>query len=165
MDADAHGPPSTSIARCAVGRLPWIRSRVLPGDFHPIIAYLFNEWKCNLDCHYCWAFDNTVRGMTEDTAKRSIDWLRDSGAGVLALMGGEPLLRPDFAHKIIYYAAKKGFWVYLPTNGRLMWPKVIDKIADAGVGIVNLAVDAGMTFPAAACRRRWCPSASTSITW
>ena len=72
--------------------------------------------------------------MTEDTAKRSIDWLRDSGCRVLALMGGEPLLRPDFAHKIIYYAAKKGFWVYLPTNGRLMWPKVIDKIADAGVG-------------------------------
>ena len=101
---------------------PFIRSRLLPGEFHPIIAYLFNEWKCNLDCHYCWAFDNSVRGMTEDTAKRSIDWLRDSGAGVLALMGGEPLLRPDFAHKIIYYAVKKGFWVYLPTNGRLLWP-------------------------------------------
>ena len=42
---------------------PFIRSRILPGDFHPIIAYLFNEWKCNLDCHYCWAFDNSVRGM------------------------------------------------------------------------------------------------------
>ena len=125
----------------------FIRSRVLPGDFHPIIAYLFNEWKCNLDCHYCWAFDNSVRGMTEDTAKRSIDWLRDSGAGVLALMGGEPLLRPDFAHKIIYYAVKKGFWVYLPTNGRLMWPKVIDKIADAGVGTVNLAVDSWDDVP------------------
>lgn len=121
---------------------PYVRSRVLPGDFHPIIAYLFNEWKCNLDCHYCWAFDNSVKGMTEDIAKRSIDWLRDSGAGVLALMGGEPLLRPDFAHKIIYYAAKKGFWVYLPTNGRLMRPAVIDRVADAGVGTVNLAVDA-----------------------
>ena len=60
---------------------PWIRSRVKRGNFHPIIAYLFNEWKCNLDCHYCWAFDNSVSGMTEDTAKRSIDWLRDSGAG------------------------------------------------------------------------------------
>ena len=144
---------------------PWIRSRVLPGDFHPIIAYLFNEWKCNLDCHYCWAFDNTVRGMTEDTAKRSIDWLRDSGAGVLALMGGEPLLRPDFAHKIIYYAAKKGFWVYLPTNGRLMREPVIDKVADAGVGVVNLAVDAWDDVPAGACRRRWFPSASTSTIW
>ena len=51
----------------------------MPGEFHPIIAYLFNEWKCNLDCHYCWAFDNSVRGMTEDVAKRSIDWLHDTG--------------------------------------------------------------------------------------
>ena len=22
----------------------------------PIIAYLFVEWKCNLDCHYCWSY-------------------------------------------------------------------------------------------------------------
>ncbi len=73
---------------------PYIKSRVLPGDFHPIIAYLFTEWKCNLDCHYCWAFDNRVKGMTEDTDKRSIDWLHSTTCRVLALMGGEPLLRP-----------------------------------------------------------------------
>jgi sulfatase maturation enzyme AslB (radical SAM superfamily) len=41
---------------------PYIRSRVTPGDFHPLIAYLFTEFKCNLDCHYCWAFDNKVKG-------------------------------------------------------------------------------------------------------
>jgi hypothetical protein len=33
---------------------PYICSRVLPGEFHPIIAYLFVEYKCNLDCWYCW---------------------------------------------------------------------------------------------------------------
>jgi MoaA/NifB/PqqE/SkfB family radical SAM enzyme len=131
------------IYRAAKGwAFPFFRSRIMPGEFHPIIAYLFNEWKCNLDCHYCWAFDNSVRGMTEDTAKRSIDWLHDTGCRVLALMGGEPLLRPDFAHKIIYYAAKKDFWIYLPTNGRLLREEVIDKVADAGVATVNLAVDA-----------------------
>jgi hypothetical protein len=32
---------------------PYVRSRVLPGDFHPITAYLFVEYKCNLDCWYC----------------------------------------------------------------------------------------------------------------
>ncbi len=99
---------------------PYVRSRVSPGDFHPIIAYLFTEWKCNLDCHYCWAFDNKVKGMTEDVARRSIDWLHDNGCRVLALMGGEPLLRPPFVHKVVYYAAKKGFWVYVPTIGRLL---------------------------------------------
>ncbi|MFQ5777484.1 MAG: radical SAM protein [Terriglobia bacterium] len=121
--------------------VPYVKSRVLPGDFHPIVSYLFTEWKCNLDCHYCWAFDNRVKGMTEDAARRSIDWLHASGCRVLALMGGEPLLRPDFVHKVVYYGNKKGFWVYLPTNGRLMRPEVIDRIGDAGVAVVNLAVD------------------------
>ncbi len=27
--------------------VPYVRSRVLPGDFHPITAYLFVEYKCN----------------------------------------------------------------------------------------------------------------------
>src|SRR6202049_2691071 len=122
--------------------VPYMRSRVLPGEFHPITAYLFVEYKCNLDCWYCWAYDNKIKGMTEDVARRSIDWLYDNGCRVLALMGGEPLLRPDFVHKVVYYAATKGFLVYLPTNSRLLRPEVIDKVADAGVATVNLAVDA-----------------------
>jgi len=121
--------------------VPYLRSQILPGDFHPIIAYLFTEYKCNIDCHYCWAYNNQVKGMTEETARRSIDWLHDIGCRVLALMGGEVLLRPQFVHKVVYYAAKKGFFVYLPTNGRLMRPDVIDRIGDAGVATVNLAVD------------------------
>ena len=50
-------PYRTSITPVMVKRglrgwlYPYVRSRVMPGDFHPIIAYLFTEWKCNLDCH------------------------------------------------------------------------------------------------------------------
>jgi MoaA/NifB/PqqE/SkfB family radical SAM enzyme len=121
---------------------PYIRSRVLPGEFHPIIAYLFVEYKCNLDCWYCWAFNNKVKGMTEDTARQAIDWLHDRGCRVLALMGGEPLLRPQFAHKVVYYAAKKGFWVYIATNGRLLRPEVADRLGDAGASVFNFALDA-----------------------
>jgi MoaA/NifB/PqqE/SkfB family radical SAM enzyme len=121
---------------------PYIRSRVLPGELHPITAYLFTEYKCNLDCWYCWAYNNKVKGMTEDIARRSIDWLHDRGCRVLALMGGEPLLRPQFVHKVVDYAAKKGFWVYIATNGRLLRPEVADRLGDAGVAIFNFAVDA-----------------------
>ena len=130
------------VARALRGWLvPYLASRVTRGEFHPIISYLFTEWKCNLDCHYCWAFDNGVQGMTEDTARRSIDWLRETRCRVLALMGGEVLLRPHFVHKVVDYAARKGFWVYVPTNGRLLRPEVIDRLGDAGVATVNLAVD------------------------
>jgi pyruvate-formate lyase-activating enzyme len=114
----------------------------LPGEFHPITAYLFVEYKCDLDCWYCWAYNNKVKGMTEEVALRSNDWLHDHGCRVLALMGGEPLLRPQFAHKVVYYAAKKGFWIYLGTNGRLLRPDVADRLGDAGVAVINLALDA-----------------------
>src|ERR1700753_2113358 len=120
---------------------PYIKSRVLPGEFHPITAYLFVEYKCNLDCWYCWAFDNRGKGMTEDVARRSIDWLHDNGCRVLALMGGEPLLRPQFAHKVVNYAAKKGFWIYIATNGRLLRPEVTDRLGDAGAACIHFALD------------------------
>jgi MoaA/NifB/PqqE/SkfB family radical SAM enzyme len=121
--------------------VPYFKSRLMPGQLRPLIAYLFSEWKCNLDCHYCWSYENSVKGMTEPVAKKSIDWLHSIGNRLLALMGGEPLLRPNFIHKVTYYAAKKDFFVYLPTNGRLMKPEVIDRLGDAGLGTVNLAVD------------------------
>ena len=38
-------------------------------------------------------------------------------------MGGEPLLRPQFAHKVVYYAAKKASGFTLRTNGRCFVPK------------------------------------------
>ena len=121
--------------------LPYAKSRWYSKELRPIVAYLFTEYKCNLDCHYCWAYNNTHKGMTEDTARRSIDWLEDIGCRVLALMGGEPLIRWPFVHKVTDYAAKKGFFVYLATNGRLLRPKVIDRLGDAGLAVINLAVD------------------------
>src|SRR4051794_26247275 len=129
---------------------PYFKSR-FPNhrnELRPIIPYLFTDWKCNLDCHYCWSYDNKVKGMTEDVAKRSIDWLHSIGSRVLALMGGEPLLRPNFIHKVTYYAAKKDFFVYLPTNGRLMKPDVIDRLGDAGLATVNLEIDSVEDRPA-----------------
>jgi MoaA/NifB/PqqE/SkfB family radical SAM enzyme len=121
---------------------PYLRSRLLPGDFHPITAYLFLEYKCNIDCWYCWSFNNKVKGMTEQVARRSLDWLYDHGCRVVGLMGGEPLLRPKFVHKVTDYAAKKGFWVYIGTNGRMLRPDLADRLGDSGMAVVNLALDA-----------------------
>jgi sulfatase maturation enzyme AslB (radical SAM superfamily) len=104
-----HWPPRHILKTMRGWMFPYFKSRLLPGDFQPIIAYLFTEWKCNLDCHYCWSYDNRVKGMSEDTARRAIDWLHSTPCRVLAPTGGEPLLRPEFVHKVVYYAAKKDF--------------------------------------------------------
>jgi len=141
-DGVRHWPASKVWHAMRGWAVPWLQSRVLPGDFHPIIAYLFTEYKCNLDCHYCYSFDNRVKGMSEEVARASIDWLHGTTCRVLALMGGEVILRPAFVHKVVYYAARKGFWIYVPTNGRLLKPAVIDRLADAGAATFNLAIDA-----------------------
>jgi len=100
--------------------------------------------------------------MTEDIARRSIDWLYDQGCRALALMGGEPLLRPQFAHKVVYYAAKKGFWIYIGTNGRLLRPEVTDRWATrAWLSSTWLSMRGKKSQ---ACPRRWFPWRRTSST-
>ncbi len=126
---------------------PYLKSRWYSKDLRPIVTYLFTEYGCNLDCHYCWSYNNKTRGMTEDTARRSIDWLESIGGRVLALMGGEPLLRWDFVHKVTDYAAKKNFYIYLATNGRFLRPEVLDRLGDAGLSVINLAIDSVEVTP------------------
>ncbi len=121
--------------------VPYLQSRWHSRKLRPIVSYLFTEYGCNLDCHYCWSYNNRTRGMTEDTARRSIDWLESIGCRVLALMGGEPLLRRDFVHKVTDYAAQKGFFIYLATNGRNLDPPILDRLGDAGLSVINLAID------------------------
>ena len=122
---------------------PYIRSRVLPGEFHPITAYLFVEYKCNLDCWYCWAFNNKVKGMTEDVARRSIDWLHDHGCRVLALMGGEPLLRPRIrAQGGVLRGEERLLGLHRARTAGCCGPDVADRLGDAGVAaIFNFALD------------------------
>src|SRR5262245_45746871 len=56
-DGERHWPASKIWHAMRGWGVPFVQSRLLPGEFHPIIAYLFTEYKCNLDCHYCYSFD------------------------------------------------------------------------------------------------------------
>lgn len=121
--------------------VPYLASRIYPSRLRPVVSYLYSDWKCNIDCHYCWQYDNKRAGMSLDTAISSIDWLKTVGCRVVALMGGEPLVRKDFILKVIQYGSENGFFVYLPTNGYLLTNDYIDKIGSAEVAAINLAVD------------------------
>lgn len=79
--------------------------------------------------------------MSLKTAISSIEWLKTLGCRCIAIMGGEPLVRKDFILKVIQYGARRGFFVYLPTNGYLLTKDFIDKMGEAGVATVNLAID------------------------
>jgi len=121
--------------------VPYVYSRVYAGEFRPVLCYLYTEWKCNVDCHYCHQYDNKRKGMDLETAKAALDWLKSVGCRVVPLMGGEPLVRKDFTLEVIRYGEENGFFMYLPTNGYLMDEAYIDEMGAAGVAAVNLAVD------------------------
>lgn len=121
--------------------VPYIKSRFYSQSFRPLLSYLYTEWKCNVNCYYCYTWNNKVEGMSLETAKRSIDWLKTTGCRVVAIMGGEPLLRKDFIINVIEHGVKNGFFMYLPTNGILMDENFVDRVGSAGVAAINLAVD------------------------
>ena len=121
--------------------IPYVYSRIYSSRLRPVLSYLFTDWKCNIDCHYCFQFNNKEKGMSYETAVSSIDWLKSVGCRVIAIMGGEPTIRKDFILKVIQYGSSNGFFVYLPTNGYLLTEDFIDKLGNADVAAVNLAVD------------------------
>ncbi|MHA1360813.1 MAG: radical SAM protein [Candidatus Helarchaeota archaeon] len=121
--------------------IPYAKSRIYSSRLRPILSYLFTDWRCNIDCHYCFQNNNKGEGMSLETAKSSIDWLKTIGCRVLAIMGGEPTIRKDFILKVIQYGSKNDFFVYLPTNGYLLTEDFIDSLGQADVAAINLAVD------------------------
>ncbi|GMR04427.1 MAG: hypothetical protein BMS9Abin23_0324 [Thermodesulfobacteriota bacterium] len=121
--------------------IPYLKSRYYSDEFRPLLSYLFTEWRCNINCSYCYTWDNRVEGMTLEVAKRSMDWLKTVGCRLVAIMGGEPLMRKDFILDVIRYGKNNGFFMYLPTNGILMDEAFIDRVGEAGVAGVNLALD------------------------
>jgi len=122
--------------------VPYMKARLHPEQFHPVLSFFYTDLNCNLDCHYCYSRGRKIPGMTMEVARDAVDWLDSAGCRVLAYMGGEPLVRKQFIIDLTRYAANKGFFVYLPTNGRLLDREFIDEIGKAGVSTINLAVDA-----------------------
>jgi len=121
--------------------VPYIKGKVKSGSFKPVLAYLYTDLDCNLNCRYCYSQGRHIPGMSMETAIKAVNWLESIGCRVLAYMGGEPLVRKDFIIELTRYAAKKGFFVYLPTNGFLVDEAFVDAIGKAGVATINLAVD------------------------
>ena len=121
--------------------MPYIKGRLRPSAFRPVLSFLYTDLNCNLNCHYCYSRGQKIPGMPLEMAKDAVDWLHSVGCRVLAYMGGEPLVRKAFIIELTRYAAERGFFVYLPTNGILMDEAFVDEIGKAGVAAINLAVD------------------------
>ncbi|HWQ18640.1 MAG TPA: radical SAM protein [Methanotrichaceae archaeon] len=97
---------------------------------------------CNLKCCYCRASATPTPSVGELNTAEAMAFI-DDVAGLkpmLILSGGEPLLRPDI-FALARHAVDRGLRVSLATNGTLMTPDMVAKVARSGIVRVSISLD------------------------
>ncbi|MEW6232445.1 MAG: radical SAM protein [Chloroflexota bacterium] len=114
---------------------------------HPL-TYLFWETtlRCNLSCRHCGSSCGPRSPVRELSTQEIKDALSTVAADyvapgiMLAITGGEPLLRPDL-FEVVNLAHELGFSWGMVTNGTLVTPEVVAKCKDAGMSTVTVSLD------------------------
>lgn len=97
---------------------------------------------CNLKCRHCYqsAEKPTPDELSTKERLKIIDQLDKASVASVAFSGGEPLMRKDF-FEVAEYAADKGMYISVATNGTLLTKQVIERLKGAGVGYVEVSLD------------------------
>ena len=100
--------------------------------------------RCNLTCLHCRA-SATPKTTEKDilvgkSIKKVIDQLAKAKCSVLALTGGEPLLRKDIV-SIVKYASKNGIKTRIQSNGLLLTTRLLEQLKKAGVFSIGIGLD------------------------
>lgn len=106
------------------------------GFNRPFMVMFESTLHCNMKCGYCAIWQNQ---QPEDRAARDrvfarMDEAADFGVFAWSFSGGEPLMNPNMPD-YIEYAARKGFFTSMPTNGL-----ALKKYAEACVKLDQLEV-------------------------
>jgi radical SAM protein with 4Fe4S-binding SPASM domain len=115
-----------------------------PPDTRHQYSFVFEvTQRCNHDCPHCYnAWNNPVdypRGELDTTQTLAIlgKMLRESGAELVSLSGGEPLLRRDI-HQIIDFLVEGDVSINLITNGSLLDAAMIDRLTPEKISLFEL---------------------------
>lgn len=109
-------------------------------DDRPLQCSLYVTDRCNLDCAYCTEYDNSVPHPPIADVKAWLAKVRELGTMRVALVGGEPLLRPDIA-ELVAYCRELGFATSLTTNGFLLSRELVRDLEQAGLQVLQVSVD------------------------
>jgi radical SAM protein with 4Fe4S-binding SPASM domain len=109
----------------------------------PLAGPLYVGWeitfRCNAKCKFCNRWKTTTSEVTTSRASELIRELRGLGCSLLALTGGEPLLRSDIG-VLSKLAKESGMAVNINTNGALLKAKA-QELVDSDVDIITVSVD------------------------
>src|SRR3954470_499708 len=110
-------------------------------DTKPWVAHLYVTEQCNLDCHYCNEYDNSIPHPAVADLRKWMDHIRALGVVRIGFQGGEPLKHPEIV-ALIRYAKSIGFAeVSMSTNGFLLTPELLADLEKAGLDKLQISVD------------------------
>lgn len=106
----------------------------------PYFAHLALTHRCNLRCRFCHVTERRFEELDTAGMKRVVEALDRTGVAVVSISGGgEPLLRDDF-DEIIDYAAGKGLYVKLTSNGTMARAKY-ERLLRSRVDEIGISLD------------------------
>jgi radical SAM protein with 4Fe4S-binding SPASM domain len=114
---------------------------------HPLL-YLF--WECTLRCNFFCKHCGSNADRKGDEKELSTSEIKETLKSIskdfnpkdimIAITGGEPLLRSDL-FEVMEYASGLGFRWGMVTNGFLVNEKTVEKMKKAGMGTVVVSID------------------------
>jgi MoaA/NifB/PqqE/SkfB family radical SAM enzyme len=111
----------------------------------PYFAHLAITHRCNLRCRFCHIPETHCEELDLGGMKRIIDVLDHIGIALLSVSGGgEPLLRKDCA-AVLNYAAEKGMYTKITSNGTLSLDRYQEllqsKVSEIGISLDGINGD------------------------
>lgn len=133
--------------RASVRQWAWNRSKALRAKAHDL-DYLFWECtlRCNLNCRHCGSDCTRDEQMPELPGAKVVEVFRDVASHydatkvMVAVTGGEPLLRPDLFN-ILQEVSAMGFPWGMVTNGMLVDEATIAKCEKSGMRSATVSID------------------------
>jgi MoaA/NifB/PqqE/SkfB family radical SAM enzyme len=106
----------------------------------PVVVVLAVNRRCNSRCSYCsvWTDEKPDRPLSDVLAV--LDQFASIGAALVALTGGEPLLRTDL-ETIVDHAKGLGLRVTVTTNGILATAERVLSLEEAGLDALTFSLD------------------------
>jgi MoaA/NifB/PqqE/SkfB family radical SAM enzyme len=106
----------------------------------PYFAHLALTHRCNLRCRFCQIQSTRFDELDTERMKRVIDALDRLGVGVISVSGGgEPLLRDDF-DEILDYAAARGLYTKMTSNGTMPRERY-ERLLRCGIREIAISLD------------------------
>ncbi len=114
----------------------------------PLSVTLEITLRCNLRCVHCYNFDRELSYLPErsreeelgdDEIHRILDEVRAEGCLYLGLTGGEALMHPGIVD-FVRHASGTGMAVRIKSNGTLLRPATVRRVAEAGAAAIDLSL-------------------------